>query len=389
VCLVVFLVSLLGLAGSSKAEGPVEHFVARTVSDAELPGFLQRAHDIRWAADSSVFLGVPRGGVFQVSLDELAKSPVRETVDGNGIDNSWNTTRLAVTSEHIVFGAELFTFGWKKRGEEKPQRVSHFFEGIEDLDAFEGRYAVLGMRRGYEGVMAPGGHIAWVGNLGDEVPEPEPVLTSRSGPGAPLMDNCPTFSIGGVRFLPDGSLVVVPGFEPGAYRFDEQGKLLEIWDTEALGIGADCDFDTEQRDLLSRDPHARWAYINQFRAVDEILVLDGRPVLVVRRVEGKQTLWELVTLEPYGRASRRPLPLTAESPFAHLRGDVRDGHVVFLLFDFAGFLRDQSPASRQAVPPRLLVMDLAANSTEGSSRTAEPTAQETRTPSSRSPKSGS
>ncbi|MDY7093300.1 MAG: hypothetical protein SX243_10060 [Acidobacteriota bacterium] len=266
--------------------------------------------------------------------------------------------------------------------------MSHFFEGIEDLDAFEGRYAVLGMHRGNEGVMAPRGQVAWIGPLGDVTPEPKPVLTSRSGPGAPLMDNCPFFSIGALRFLPDGSLVVVPGFEPGAYRFDKEGKLLEIWDTEALGIGADCDFDTEQRDLLSRDPHARWAYINQFRAVDEILVLDGRPVLVVRRVEGKKTLWELVTLEPYGQASRRPLPLTAESPFAHLRGDVRDGRVVFLLFDFATFLRDGSPASQQAVPSRLLVMDWGASSTEGSPQSGAVAAQAVRKPSSESPKSG-
>lgn len=327
------------------------------VSDFAMSSPLQRSRDVRWSSDSTILLAGPGTGVVRVPVAEPNPVLTRETVDGNERGNSWYTSHTAATTEYLVFAAEVFVFGWKERSRPGLRHASPFFEYIEDLDAFEDRYAILGLHRREDGAFAPGGNIAWTGRLSGTAAEPSSLMVSASGPGAPLATACPHYNLGALRYLPDGSLVVVPGFETGAFRFDPESKLIATWDTEALGIGADCTFSTEQELLLARDPHARWAYLKRYRTVDEILILDGRPTLVVRRVEAEGTRWELITLETEGRTSRRELPISSPSKLMHLRGDTLDDRIVLLIFDEATFLPMDDPVHKKAVPTRLVVLE--------------------------------
>jgi hypothetical protein len=102
------------------------------------------------------------------------------------------------------------------------------------------RFALVGSRRDAQGKFSPDGAIAWIGSLDKDLADLKPLLFDAGGPGAPSMSACCSFSLGVTRFLADGSLVVVPGVQPGIYHFDAQGKLLQTVDTVALGINTDC-----------------------------------------------------------------------------------------------------------------------------------------------------
>ncbi|MDY7092288.1 MAG: hypothetical protein SX243_04865 [Acidobacteriota bacterium] len=330
---------------------------------------LQKSEDIRWASAEEVFLAVPGQGVVRVSFlgDELSWE--QETTDGHGVDEIVATEHLAASEEYLVSAAKLFSFGWKRRGEPSLEQVYSLFESLEDIDVQVDRYAILGLRRGLERVLAPDGMIAWVGRMGTQsFSEPVPVHGSMAGPGALPMSRCMAFGVGAVRFLGDGSLIVVPGAESGAYHYSASGRLLATWDTEALGVGVDCSFDMEKDLQLARNLAARRSYLNRFRTAEEILVLDGVPNLVVRRVEKAGTRWELIALEPWGKTSRRPLPVESTSKLAHLRGDVRDGQVVLLIFDEAAFLPPSDPLHAAAQPSRLIVLEPAESAREAEGR---------------------
>ncbi|MDY7093466.1 MAG: hypothetical protein SX243_10895 [Acidobacteriota bacterium] len=287
-------------------------------------------------------------------------SLVQETWDGNASDQIFSTAHLAASEDFLVVSAPFFAFGWKRRSAPKLEQISTSFEGVDDIDAHEGHVAVLGVRRGSDGRVAPEGGIGWIAPLVSKPSPPRAILRSVSGSGAHPMVNCPTFGVGGIRFLPNGSVVVIPGVEAGAFHVAASGKLLTTWSTELLGIGIDCSFEVEKGNLLSRDPDARWSYLNRFRTVDEILIVNGVPQLVVRRVESGETLWELIALEPLGKTSRRRLPIESPSKLAHIRGDVRDGRVVLLVFDEATFLSPRDPRTKSAEPSRLVVLETGA-----------------------------
>ncbi|MCB1057280.1 MAG: hypothetical protein KDD11_17405 [Acidobacteria bacterium] len=303
--------------------------------EVTLKGSLRGSLDVRWSGGSTLLLAVQGTGVVEIPATQSDPVQVRITVDGQ---DSWNTSRVAVAGDYVVFASELFVYGWKGRRGEVSLERSPFFEAIGDLDAQGDHFAVLGLHRDSDRILAPKGIIAWIGRVGDASGSPTPILASTSGPGAVLMDNCPTFGIGGVRFLPDGSLLVVPGAEPGAFRLSASGELLDTWDLDSLGIGADCSFGTDKALLYGRDPHARWGFLNKYRTVDEILIFRGKPALVVRRADEAGSRWQLVLLEPGGGSEVLNLPLASPSKYAHIRGDVLSSEIVLLVYDDTWFL---------------------------------------------------
>lgn len=361
VALTTLALSLLAASDPRGGPSPTSKPATGTLrisSDTPLPASLKHANDVRWADDTAVYLAVPRNGVVRVPVAAPEGQVVQETTDGRGLDNSWGTTFVAVTPKYLVFGAQVFLHGWKELGASRIQHLSPFFEAIEDFDAFDDHYAALGLHRGSDGKMSKDGTIVWVGRLGPDPPDPQPLLVTRSDASSPIA-NCMGFLASGVRYLPDGSLVVVPGVENGAYHYDLNGKLIGFWNTDTLGIGVDCTFSRERASFLAKDFPARLIYLNRYRTVDEILILDGIPTLVTRRIEAGGTRWQLVTLEPDGGTSQRDLPLSSTSDLAHVRGDTRDGRTVLLVYDWAMYMPDDE-VRKKAEPTRLVLLEKSA-----------------------------
>jgi hypothetical protein len=252
-----------------------------------------------------------------------------------------------VTPSFLVVASPVFAVRWHDRQTTRDQTLS--FAAILDLDANGHRLLLLGAQKDEQERFAPDGAIAWIGSLTRDLADLRPVYYSSSGPGAKTVANCGLFDLGAVRFLRDGSFLVVPGVEPGAYLYSAAGKLSRTWDTAQIGLDSgDCEtLDGKLRNRLYADPEPRFAWLNQRRTLDDILALPGDPGLIVRRVAQGRTSWELKILGREGKITTVALPVRSTTDLAHLRGDVRGDRIAILVSEYG----KHGPAA----PPRLIL----------------------------------
>jgi hypothetical protein len=146
------------------------------------------------------------------------------------------------------------------------------------------------------------------------------------------MSRCSAFPLGAVRFLPTGSLVVVPGVQPGVNLYDKSGQLVRTWESSSVGIDADCGGLTDRQGWYF-DGHAleRQAWLNKRRIVSTVLPFPQGPGLVVRRVEKGRTRWDLKLLRLDGAVQNFEIPIEGSNEIFNLVGDWRTGKIIFLL----------------------------------------------------------
>jgi hypothetical protein len=223
---------------------------------------------------------------------------------------------------------------------------------VMDIDARGDTAAILGADSGPVQSLERAGTILWTGSLSKSLADMRPVMKGRSKPGGKDMARCSILQTGAIRYMQDGSLVVVPGVEPGVYRYGADGKLLQTWDTEPLGIVDDCLIPENDLLLVARDFGERIKWYASRVIVDEVLPLRSGPALVLRRVEKGVTRWDLVTLPYKGKSERMALPLTMATPRAHVRGDVRGDQLLLLMWDAP------LPGQEAVEPPKLIVLSM-------------------------------
>jgi hypothetical protein len=292
---------------------------------------LKNAMDVRWASDHSVVLALNKNGV--VEYDLAGKLKPKEMIPGKGLPGGfWQSQHVALSPRYLVAGSWLFTMTWRRM--DSTVRKEEAFDGIEDLDVQDSRVAVLGSRRNAQGDYSPDGAIAWTGSLDSKAaPDLKPLFFDTGGVGAPGMGACGGFFLGAVRFLADGSLLVVPGIQPGISRYDRKGKLLQTLDTVALGIDTDCaGIPKEMRPKMAREVPLRLAWINARRIVDDVLPLPAGPGLLIRSVQQGEVRWTLKVLHADNSVGVYEVPVHAENAFSHLKGDVREGRLILLLW---------------------------------------------------------
>lgn len=324
---------LLFLGGSLSAQTPAAPSsppALRILSDRELPPALSPAVDIRWASDSSIYLALTKSGTAEVSLEPLAGKVEKVIPGAREPGGFWGSSRLGASADFLAVAGPAFSLTWRKRTE--PLRKEIAFDGIEDIDVGRRRLAVLGARRDDKGDVAPDGAIAWLGSLDKDLTDLRPVLRDQRGKGAPNLNACGNFELGAVRFLQDGTLLVIPGFQTGAHLYDAGGRLVRTWDTVALGLDNDCPGLTQEQVDQLRFPDPRAAWLNQRRTLEDILPLPEGPGLLIRSVSQGRPSWTLKVLERNGPGHKAyKVPVPPVSDLSHLRGDVRGGKIVFLL----------------------------------------------------------
>jgi hypothetical protein len=317
--------ALLGAAAALQAPR------VQILSDQPLPPALNRALDIRWAGDDSVYLARGREGTVQASVNSLG-GQIRDVIPGVAKTGGfWASHRLAGSARYLVVAAPFGALTWQPvtGGPRKELGLD-----VMDMDLHQDRLVVLGARRDNQGRWAPDGAIAWLGSLDQGLRDLKPVLFDSRGAGAPNLAACGFFELGAVRFLEDGSFLVLPGVQPGAFLYGPTGKLLRTWDTGTLDIDTDCsDLSVEQARQL-QEPGARVVWLNQRRTVDDIFPLPEGPALLVKSVSGGQTRWEMQVLQRQGGVSTYPLPITYSGFHGVLHADIRGDRVAFLLVDF-------------------------------------------------------
>jgi hypothetical protein len=325
----VLSVYLFGLAAESGASEPRPSL--RILSDRPLPAVLAGAVDVRWADDSSVYLAALRSGAVRISVD-LDLPQISKPIPGADEPRGSFAGSIAASSEYLVTGGP-FWVTWRTM--KNSVRAEEAFDSIHDFDVAGDRFLILAARRGPKGEFAPEGAIAWIGSLRQGLSDLQPVAYDATGPGARNLGRCSNFRIGGSRFLPDGSFVLVPGVQPGVSLYSPQGRLLRTWDSARLGLDTDCgSLSVEKAQQYGVNWLQRMAWLNQRRILDEILPLPQGPALLIRSVFQGQVSWELKVLTQSGGVSVYRLPVRSQNERSRLRGDVRGGNIVLVMSAF-------------------------------------------------------
>jgi hypothetical protein len=325
------------------------------IADVELPEGLNSPSDVRWLTDNVVLVADRVAGVTEVSLESeprrlrtiFQSSTAR---DGEGV---WLPSKLALSDRYVAVASELFQISWRGRTDLGGALALRRFEAPIDLDIWQDRMLILGLRRSTKGELAPSGAIVWMGSTTDGLVQLKMIHHSVTGAGAVALDHCFPVQVGAVRFLPDGSFLVVPGVEPGVFLYGSDGRLRQSWDSDALRIYSRCDLSSEQIVRLSARIEGRIAWLNHRVVVDDVVSVGGEPALLIRRHESGETTWHLKILQQDGGAKVLTLPVTTSVRGARVRADMRDRKLLLLVTDF--FLaRDQMPAA----PPRLVILEI-------------------------------
>lgn len=319
----------------------------RIVSSVSLPeGAIAR--DIRWAGPLEVYVSMGKSGVIKTGTDSTGRTGA--VLPGGDRGGFPIAGLLARGDKHLFVASSMGAVGWAPLSGGKASGQRGLLT-VVDIDARSDTAAILGADSGPLQGLARDGAIAWVGSLSKGLSDLRPLMKGRSNPGGKDMARCGVLQTGAIRFMPDGSVVVAPGAEPGIYRYSPSGKLLQSWDTAPLGVVDDCAIEDEELHLIARDFGERLAWYASRVLIDDILPTADGPAVLLRRVERGTTKWELVMLPSRGRQMKRvPLPVSVATPGGHVRGDVRGDDIVLLVFE------DPLPGRKAIAPPRIVVL---------------------------------
>jgi len=357
---------LLGTGEESAASCP--RFTS-LLATWNLPNALAQARDLRWFRPDLLLVVSSRYGVVEVRLSERPELGDILLGTGSGGETLRLPMVLAVSGDQWLAGGwyrgRAHAVLWKKRESEALAGLDPDFAEILDLDAHQGKVAILAPRLNPAGRLLRNAALAWQGRL---VPGPretladlDPVFYSADGPKIMSFINCSIMDLGVTRFLHDGSLLVVPHFEEGIFLYDTEGQLRRTWTSRQADFDAACPLTTEEADRLALDEPGRWRWNAGRRIVDDILPLpDGRAALLIREVENGNARWRMAVLDPENSSvATCPLTLpggetlTSGSHLARLKVDIHEDRVAFLV-------RMDGPADHElrTEPPRLLVLEL-------------------------------
>lgn len=345
-CLAVGVVMALAAPSAAAAPEPAaqEWQPVRVVAESSLQGTLSSPRDVRWVEPAKLWIADAAEGLVSVPIDTPTRSSTKLEADPEDGFHSW--FRLGASSTHLAGSSFAFHVWW--RGPEDGGG-EYAVEYPADIDVFDDRLLVIGVRRNDAGELAAEGDIAWTGPLGDELTA---VLPSRSGAGAETMQRCASLDLPRARFLSDGSFVLVPGVDSGVFLFGEDGRLVRTWESEKLGLDAGCPLSAAEEARLDTTLEARADWRAGRRLVDEILPLPEGFGLVVRSRRAGLTTWELLWLQRDGSVEVHPLPLESRSKWTHLHGDTRGRRLALLLFEAA-------PLKQISQPARIVMAELA------------------------------
>jgi hypothetical protein len=325
---------LAGSANGKAATGvvPVSTPAFVVQSQTEIPADLHAAVDIRWASDKTVYLALSGAGVVEAPL-MAGQTAAKEVIAGKRkVGGLFLAYHVAASNDYLAAAPPIYLVSWRRLND--PTRREEPFEYVQAIDVREHRLAILGVRSDEQRNFSPDGAIGWVGSLDNKLADLKPIAFSATGPGATAAMACSPMGLGALRFLADGSLLVIPGTQAGVTLLDPHGKPLRAWDTATLGIDTDCaNVTPEQHRRMSTHISERLDWLNQRRTVDSILPLPQGVGVLVRIPEKAATHWELKLLRLDGTWAAVSVPLRGESAYAHLRADARGGRIVLLLYE--------------------------------------------------------
>lgn len=285
---VLLLVLMAALAAVSHGEEApaapcLEPLATYDLSDPSATTFdLRTARDLRWLNDGSFALAA-FPGVYQHKLQQDdgrdSKSEVKLLVErGDSLHQLPFTFYLGTSEGDLAIGSPAWVMGWKNKVTSNRQPGvdgTVLMEATHDLDLHRGKLAVLGVIRDASGeAVAPEGVILRTGPLGTPIEQFQKIQYSinhdiKNKTDSPTV-RCGLMEMTSIRFLQDGSLLAIPGFEPDVFHYAPNGRLLRIWSNDDIGFDGDCPVPDDKVSYYSMNELARFEWVNQRRVVDEI-----------------------------------------------------------------------------------------------------------------------
>lgn len=343
--------TILGAAISARP-GPS----LRVLLDTPVPEHMRWTQDVRWASSDEMFLTAGRGGVYRLPVRKPLPNGELVIPGENTRGGFFFSSRLARADQFLITASPFAALAWRDLRKQRTAAVdaTHAFAMIVDFDAYGDEIIILGADRDEKGRWAPEGAIAWRGSLGVGLADLHPVHYSTSGPKVPNMNNCASLETGAVRFMSDGSYVILPGVEPGVFLYDASTRLKRTWPTEGLGFADRCRLSYGEGLEYSKNAGLRERWVNQNTIVDDIVPLPSGPGLILRSFDKKEkrVTWTLMLLEMSGKTRKISIPVTSSSPLARARADVRGDAMLMLILQYGPL--DRPPPE----PPRIVHLKL-------------------------------
>lgn len=332
----------------------------RVLAQYELADNKSIAYDLRWAGPKSVFITTSFERVAETSLAPGLPA-VRELFPSPRVfDPQMVYGHLAVTSETMVVGAPTRKIAWRPLGRRTDGTVDFLRDqlgAIGDLDLQGDRLAWIGWSKAlFKGPDTDLSGYAWIDELGDGLDSPQQLITDvAGGRRGERADPCLNLRLGSLRFQPDGSLLIAPGILDEIALFDPAGHKFRSWNAGYFGVesaSACTQISASTRQSLAGSPLAVGDWINRQPVIDEALATPAGPAIVVRTMRSGLPTWRIHVLGA-DRVTSYDLPLSAQSAYTRLAGDVRGSQLAVLLYDHSKYPRRPSES-----PDRVVLLEL-------------------------------
>jgi hypothetical protein len=279
------------------------------------------ASDVAWLNDDEVLVALLDGGVVRVSL---ASKQVASWVPMGALPDGSPYPELVASDGNVVV-----VMGAGKRNYMFRQNNGKYLYGYMGGRLYPRGVAVVGGKAVYMG---------WMGQAGTDAAQLRGVLWTQA-PGEELSTTpmhrilgsadavtrwrvtAPPYA-GSVVALPNGSVAVMNVAEPGIYRYDRNGKLVEVLASGVDSLLLDTVKLTRE---FSMDVAARYQQLlNRQAMIDDLVATpDGGVAILVRTAANGNIGWELWHAGRTDINRRQPLATTARGPFGHMRCESR------------------------------------------------------------------
>jgi len=284
----------------------------------ELPKTMgSHANDVAWESPRSLLIATERG-VFRFSTGDHTSSQV---LAGSALPDGLPDPQAIASDGATLVAASLRAYGGfslRMRDQKRliAQRTLKFV--ATDVAVRGPRVCVIGAIT--SGAGSGANAAAFCGAVDDAWIDYKPLHQLRNGEqGRKVLGTASWGVAGSIAAAADGSVDVVTGAEPGVYRYDASGRLLEVLGRELDQYVIDSRPEVVMR--FANDVVNRYRLLlNAQPIVDDLVVTPRGPALIVRSVEKESVRWDLVWPRRDGGAAP-PVRLGIDriGPFGHLR----------------------------------------------------------------------
>lgn len=312
------------------------------------------ATDVAWLNDDEVLVALLHGGVARASV---GSKKVTQWVPQGELPNGSPSPELVATDGKtvVIMGAGVRNYMFRTAD-------GKYLSGYSGGRLYPRGVAVVDGKAVYMGWMGRAGEdntlrrgVLWTQRPGEDLSEtPGHRIFGGDDAVARWRSTTPPYA-GSMVALADQSIAVMTVAEPGIFRYDRNGKLIEVLggDSDALVLDS-----SRLAKEYARDVQARYTdFVNRRPLIEDLVALPGnRVAALVRTAAGGKIGWELWQAEKTGFGRRTPLETKALGPFAHMRCESRGARLACVT-NLPGAGQANQPETAGA-NPRLLLYTL-------------------------------